>query len=68
METDPAVLYSDKIQMKLMKGGAAWERRTALDFRGQLLYISGKELIFFKEQCCIAFTILLYTFVLINYN
>lgn len=68
MEADPAVLYSDKIQMKLMKGDAAWERRTALYFLEELLYVSGKELIFFKEQCCIAFTISLYTLVLINYN
>lgn len=50
MGADPAVLYSDKIQMKLVKGGAAWERRTALDFLEQLLYVSFKEIIFLKNS------------------
>lgn len=50
MGADPAVLYSDKIQMKLVKGGAAWERRTALDFLEQLLYVRFKEIIFLKNS------------------
>lgn len=50
MGADPAVLYSDKIQMKLMKGDAAWERRTALDFLEKLLYVSCKKIIFLKNN------------------
>lgn len=43
MGGDPAVLCSDKIQMKVMKVGAAWER-TALDFLEQQLFVRCKEI------------------------
>lgn len=71
MGSDPAVLYLDKIQMKLMEGSDAWVRRTRLDFLKKLSYVNSKELIYFilfYKHCCTAFTILLWALVFMNYN